>query len=593
MFQTFTASSTPEQGPNRLKSLRQEIENAGLSGFLIPRADAHQGEYVAPCDERLGWLTGFTGSAGFCAVLPDIAGVFIDGRYRVQIKSQVSLDVFTPINWPEIKLPQWLIENSSPKTLIGFDPWLHTVDDVKTLHEHLHPAGLELVPCANLVDAIWTDRPAQPDEKITTYPVELAGETSASKRASIASQLKQAGQDAHVITQPDALAWLLNIRGSDIARIPVPRCFAILKNDGHVHLFADPAKTADLVTDPTITQHAPDALTNVLDSLKGSVLIDPKTCAQAIAEALQNPVYGPNPIALPKARKNQTEIAGTREAHLRDGAAVVEFLCWLDDQKPAELTEISAVKALENARRATNLLCDISFETISGLGPNGAIVHYRVSENTNRVATDGDLLLIDSGAQYLDGTTDITRTIPIGAPTAEQKRCFTLVLQGMIAVSGARFPRGLTGRDIDPLARAPLWREGLDFDHGTGHGVGHYLSVHEGPQRISRVSNVPLEPGMILSNEPGYYREGAFGIRIENLIVVQDAPPIQGGDARDMLSFETLTYAPIDRRLIDITRLAPHDIDWLNTYHADVLDKLTTRLTAKSRNWLACACAPL
>lgn len=598
MFQTFTAATRPDDGPPRLAALRRELVRNGLDGFLIPRADRHQGEYVADCDARLAWLTGFTGSAGFCAALRDRAGVFIDGRYRVQVKAQVSPDVFTPVPWPDTKLAGWLQDALPHGGIIGFDAWLHTADEIKNLRTGLEHTKITLIATDNLVDRIWADRPAPPQGKITAYPVAFAGKTSALKRADCAARLTKAGQRAAVLTLPDSIAWLLNIRGTDLPSLPVAQAFALLHDDARVTLFTDRAKLADLPLDPQIEVLDWSAFDAALLALSGPVRVDRKTAPYAVSTLLADAGIklhnADDPCILPKACKTEAEIAATTVAHLRDGAAMVEFLCWLDENAPSgSLTEIDVVRALEGFRRATNALQDISFDTICGTGPHGAIVHYRVTEDTNRQIATGDLLLVDSGGQYIDGTTDITRTVPIGPPSDDHRACFTRVLQGMIAISRARWPLGLAGRDLDALARMPLWQAGQDYDHGTGHGVGVFLSVHEGPQRISRVSDTPLEAGMILSNEPGYYREGAFGIRIENLIVVHPAPDLPQGDARKMLSFVTLTHVPIDRRLIDAMVLTAAEREWLNAYHAATFEKISPRVSASARVWLAAATAPI
>jgi len=594
MFQTFEAQSSPDQGPPRLAALRAVMAQKGFDAFLVPRADAHQGEYVAPREARLEWLTGFSGSAGFCAVLPDIAGVFIDGRYRVQVRAQVA-DVYTPVHWPETQLADWLKEQIPDGGTLAYDPWLHTVAEVSGLRKAL--PQFELIGTDNLVDAVWHDQPAPPDSPFTAHGLEHAGEAHGDKRARLAAAMKE---EAAVLTLPDSIAWLLNIRGTDIARNPVPQAFAIMHKTGKVDLFAGVGKT-DGISDHLghdITVHNAHDFLGALEGLQGKVLIDKRSCPDQVATTLKDAgceiVQGQDPCILPKACKNATEITGAKTAHERDAVAMVRFLAWLDAQAPkGGLTEIDVVKALEAFRTQTNALRDISFETICGAGPNGAIVHYRVTEETNRPVTQGDLLLVDSGGQYVDGTTDITRTIAVGAPTDEHRACYTRVLQGMVAVSRVQFPRGVGGQHLDALARAPLWMAGQDYDHGTGHGVGSYLSVHEGPQSISRRSDVALQTGMILSNEPGYYREGAFGIRIENLIVVQSAPTLAGGDDRDMLSFETLTFLPFDRALIDINLLAPAERDWIDRYHADTLTLLAPRLDAETRDWLSQACAPL
>lgn len=596
MFQSFEVTARPEQGPPRLAALRAELAREGLDGFLIPRADAHQGEYVAPRDERLAWLTGFTGSAGFCAALTGMAGVFIDGRYRTQVKAQVA-DVFTPVPWPDIGLSTWLKAQLPGGGKVGFDPWLHAAGQILSTLGELEGTGIELVRCGNLVDRIWADQPEPPMQAVKAHPIEFAGETADSKITRLAADLRQAGRKAAVITLPDSIMWLLNIRGSDIAYNPVAHGFAILHDDGRVDLFMAAAKLLEVQDhlDPKVTVRHPAEFLEAVKALDGAVQVDLNTVPQIVADALGDAmVDGGDPCALPKACKNPAEIAGSAEAHLRDAAAVVETLCWLDAQPPGSLSETQVVTRLEENRRRDNVLQDISFDTIAGTGPNGAIMHYRVTDETDSRLQDGHLLVLDSGGQYLDGTTDITRTLAIGSVGAEEKTCFTRVLKGMIAMSMLRWPAGLAGRDIECVARTPLWAAGQDFNHGVGHGVGAYLSVHEGPQRLSKVSHVPLQPGMILSNEPGYYREGAFGIRIENLVVVEEAPALPGGDAeRAMLCWRTLTFVPIDRRLIMVDMLTPDERGWLNAYHRDVAEKIRPRLGHDAQLWLDAATAPI
>jgi Xaa-Pro aminopeptidase len=599
MFQSFDSHASPDQGPPRLAALRARLAALELSGFIVPRADVHQGEYVAPRDERLQWLTGFTGSAGFCIVLPDVAGVFIDGRYRTQVKAQVNLASYTPVPWPEVKPGDWVRDKLAAGRL-GFDPWLHTGDEIEKLRTSLEAGGVTLSSVIeNPVDAIWTDQPTAPLGKAFVHPDTLAGDRALAKRARLAEGLRNAGQTVAVLTLPDSICWLLNIRGADVPKNPILHGFAFLHSDGRVDLFVNPAKLDDAVRThlgPEVTIRPLDAFAPALQTLSGPVRVDKGTAPIAVSDILKaagvDVQWGDDPCRLPKACKTAAEIAATREAHLRDGAAMVEFLHWLDGAAAkGGLTEISVVTALEGFRRATNALHDISFDTICGAGPNGAIMHYRVTNETNRPVQKGELLLVDSGAQYVDGTTDITRTVAIGDPGDEARTCYTRVLQGLIAISRVRFPKGLAGRDIDALARFPLWLAGQDYDHGTGHGVGAFLSVHEGPQRISRLSDVPLEPGMILSNEPGYYREGSFGIRLENLIVVEPAAAL--GDNRLHLSFETLTFAPFDRRLIKMDMLAPGERGWIDAYHAEVLAKLSPRLSAATLDWCRTACAPI
>ncbi|MBV1926065.1 MAG: aminopeptidase P family protein [Rhodobacteraceae bacterium] len=596
MYQTFEITARPEQGPPRLLALRRVMASEGLDGFLVPRADAHQGEYVADHDARLAWLSGFTGSAGFCAALENVAGVFIDGRYRTQVKAQVA-DVFTPVPWPEVSLSEWLIRQLPNGGRIGFDPWLHTVGQLPELKNALKGSGIELVQTANLVDRIWVDQPEPPMKPVKSHPIEFAGESSADKCARLAKALRKAGHNAATITLPDSIMWLLNIRGADIDRNPVAHCFAILHDDARIDLFIAAVKLNEMADwfGDGVTTHDPAEFLDFLSQLPGPIAIDKDSTPQRVADALgDKAVFASDPCALPKACKNAAEIKGSTAAHLRDGAAMVELLCWLDAQPPGTIRETQVVEQLEGFRRRDNALQDISFETISGTGPNGAIIHYRVSDETDARLEDGHLLVLDSGGQYLDGTTDITRTIPIGPAGDDERAAFTRVLQGMINMSMLRWPVGLAGRDIEAIGRVPLWLAGQDFNHGLGHGVGAYLSVHEGPQRLSKISHVPLLPGMILSNEPGYYREGAFGIRIENLLVVQKAPNLPGGDTgRAMLNWRTLTFVPIDRRLIVTETLTQAERDWLNAYHAEVMEKIAPRVGSAAKLWLDEATAPL
>lgn len=600
MFQSFASTASPVQGPPRLAQLREILAQSGLAGYLIPRADAHQGEYVAPRDDRLAWLTGFTGSAGFCVALMDRAGVFVDGRYRVQVKVQVDTAHFTPVDWPETKPADWLREALPGGGIIGFDPWLYTPEQIEAIETGLKGSSISLKPTDNPIDRIWPDQPAPPQGRITPYPAELAGKTHAEKREALALTLREAGQECAVITLPDSIAWLLNIRGADIPRNPVPHAFAILHDTGKLTLFTDPAKLDDDARahlGDEITLRPANAFGPALHSLTGPVRLDKATVPLWVQHQLDDAgvshAWGQDPCILPKARKTRAEIAATRRAHLRDGAALCEFLAWFDAQPPGTITEIDVVRRLEDCRKATGELLDISFDTIAGSGPHGALAHYKVTTGSNRTLQAGELLVLDGGGQYLDGTTDITRTLPIGETGEEERAAFTRVLQGMIAMSRVRWPSGLAGRDLDVLARYPLWLVDQDYNHGTGHGVGVHLCVHEGPQRLSRISEVPLEAGMILSNEPGYYREGAFGIRIENLLVVQEAAPLPQGDQTGKLCFETISFVPIDRRLIDLEMLNSAERDWLNAYHAECLTRVGPQLSDATRIWLEAAAAPL
>ncbi|HLW27831.1 MAG TPA: aminopeptidase P family protein [Kiloniellales bacterium] len=587
----------------RLTALRNELRSRGLGGFLVPRADEHQGEYVPPSAERLRWLTGFSGSAGMAVVLQDRAALFVDGRYTLQALQECDSELYEHRHVTEAPLSEWLQKHLRGRQL-GYDPWLHTERQVRQLARDCERAGGSLVSCPdNPLDAIWNDRPEPPLGEIHPHPLRFAGRTSVEKRRQISAQLREMGADAVVLTQPDSIAWLLNVRGSDVPHTPLPLSFAILhaqegKGEGRVEWFLDqrklPRKTRDEL-DGAIVVRPANELADALGHLSGSrVLVDPSSAAAWIFDRLRGAeasiLEGADPCELPKACKNFVELEGARAAHRRDGIAVTRFLAWLDRKAPlGGLTEMDAAEKLAAFRAEGEHFRDLSFDTISGSGPNGAIVHYRVSPDSNRELRSGELYLVDSGGQYLDGTTDITRTIAIGEPSAEMRDRYTRVLKGHIALARARFPHGTSGSQLDVLARHPLWQVGLDFDHGTGHGVGSYLSVHEGPQRISKHPNsVALRPGMIISNEPGYYKTGAYGIRIENLVAVVESPP-QEGDERPMLEFETLTLAPLDRRLIEPALLTAEERAWLDAYHARVRQTLTPLLDSETAAWLATA----
>lgn len=593
-FQSFDDPAGGSDHPARLTALREQMRAEGLDAFIVPQTDPHQGEYIADSDARLAWLTGFTGSAGFAIVTDRQAGVFIDGRYRLQVKSQVYPAYFTPVPWPETKQADWLGKALPEGGVVGFDPWLHTRKEVNTLNKSLK--GTELRPVANLIDAIWHDRPAPPVGPARAHDDSLAGENAAEKCARLADELRRNDQTAAFLSLPDSISWLLNIRGTDIPKNPVVQSFAILSDSGHVELFADPAKFSDDLRahlGNNVTIHPPDMLGRALADLKGPVRVDPATAPDAVFRLLEKAgteiAQAPDPAIMPKARKNPAELSGMRAAHLRDGVAMVRFLAWLDSRDPETLTEIDVVRQLEKFRRDEGII-DVSFDTICGSGPNGAIVHYRVTKATNRRLARGELLLVDSGGQYPDGTTDITRTVALGPPPEGAIAAYTAVLRGMIAISRVRFPKGVTGAHLDALARQHLWATGLDYDHGTGHGVGAALCVHEGPARISRISDIPLEPGMILSNEPGYYREGAFGIRIENLICVTET---QAKPGRQLYGFETLTLCPIDTRMIDRGALSRDEVEWLDRYHQTVWRELSPLLDEPAQNWLKGATAAI
>jgi Xaa-Pro aminopeptidase len=592
-FQTFTESADPTQGRARVGLLRGELRKRGLQGFIIPRSDEHQNEYVPPCAERLAWLTGFAGSAGSAIVLRDAAAIFVDGRYTLQVREQVDVKIFAPVAIAEMSPEAWLEKNAKPGDRIGYDAWLLTPGQVRRFTDAAKNAGASLVAVDdNPLDHVWSDRPAAPLAPIRLHPKRYAGEDASRKLQRIEKALVRV--DALVVSDPHAVAWAFNIRGQDVSHTPLPLAFALIAKGALPVLYVEALKL-----DATV-RAALEALcviaepAQLLADLKrmgeegATVRFDAATAAAKLVQALEGAggkaEVGADPIALMKACKNAAEIRGARAAHLRDGAAMARFLAWFATaSKGGKLTEITAAQALETFRRETGKLKDVSFPSISGAGPNGAIVHYRVTEATNRVIGKG-LYLIDSGAQYEDGTTDITRTLSVGKPSAEMRDRFTRVLKGHIAIARAVFPKGASGAQLDALARLPLWEAGLDFDHGTGHGVGSYLSVHEGPQRISKVSSVALEPGMILSNEPGYYKAGAYGIRIENLIVVKKADV--AGAERDMLDFETLTLAPIDLALVDVKLLSSAERAWLNAYHARVRTELAPLVDAKTKSWL-------
>ena len=605
MFQNYEAPHPGGDQRERITRLRALMATMGLDALLVPRADEHQGEYVARSAERLAWLTGFSGSAGLAVIGRSAAALFVDGRYVVQAPGQVDTRLFTVLQVPHAKPSEWLIATLKQGGTLGYDPWLHTQASIEDLEAALAPKGIKLKALArNPVDRVWgRDRPAPPRAPVLPQALAYAGKSGEDKLSELKEALRRDGADAVVLTQPDSIAWLFNIRGADVAHNPVPLAFAVVPVAGKAELFIDKAKLgreARAHLAPLARIGDPAALASRLAALKASgkrVRLDPQTAASWFFRKLKGgkaPIQrGADPCLLPKARKNATEIAGARAAHKRDGAALARFLAWLDREAASgRLDEIAAARQLERLRSETQALKDISFDTISGAGPNAAIVHYRVTTASNRPLRPGDLYLVDSGAQYLDGTTDVTRTVAIGTPSREMQQRFTLVLKGHIALATARFPKGTRGVDLDAFARRPLWQAGLDFDHGTGHGVGSYLSVHEGPQNISKRGLATLEPGMIISNEPGYYKEGAYGIRIENLVLVEAAARVDGGE-REMLGFATLTLAPIDRRLILAALLAPEELAWLNAYHARVSREIGPELGADDRAWLEAATAPI
>jgi Xaa-Pro aminopeptidase len=601
-FQSFTTSSDGKSGATRLGALRKLLKDRGLGGYLIARADEHQNEYLPASEERLAWLTGFTGSAGFGIVLMDRAAVFSDGRYTEQLAAQIDQSAFTPVSIIDNPPSEWLATHAKPGARIGYDPRRHTTEGLKRFQAAAEKAGLLLAASEpNPVDALWLDRPAPPRAAVTPHPLKYAGVAARRKIAELKDWLTKERLDALAITDPTGIAWLFNIRGGDVPHMPLPIGYALLPAQGRPQLFMDGRKLSNAVRaalEDLADIREPAALEKaltVLGKAKAKVRFDRESASVALVAQLSesggHADIGANPIALRKAVKNQAEREGARQAQIRDGAAMAEFLCWLDGEAPkGTLTEIDAAVALEGFRLKTGVLKEISFDTISAAGPNAALPHYRVNTASNRRLAKG-IYLVDSGGQYRDGTTDITRTIAIGKPTAEMMDRNTRVLKGMIAVSLAVFPKGVSGAQIDSFARAHLWQAGLDFDHGTGHGVGSYLGVHEGPQRIAKLGVTPLEPGMILSNEPGYYKAGHYGIRIENLVLVEERT-IAGAE-RPMLGFETLTLCPIDRRLIKVALLTGEERRWLDAYHARVLKVIGPLVSTATRAWLKPACAPL
>jgi len=605
MFQSFTLETDPSKGCQRLKDLREAMVKADLDVWLLPHGDEHRNEYLPENVERLSWLTGFTGSAGFAIITVDQAIVFADGRYTLQLSQQIDERCFTPgdlINEPPAK---WLEQNAKPGMRIGFDAASLTLKEHQAFNAAANKSDAELVASDNLVDLIWKDRPSAPTSRVTLHPLEYAGETTDSKLKKLKTLLAEKNADFALLSDPASLAWIFNIRGSDVAHNPLALGFALLHFDGKPDLF---------LTGDKLTNNVHDTLSNVavlheLHQLRDvitqtvadkTVLLDPNRNtvlhADLIKDASGQIEHARDLVALPRAIKNETEISGTRHAHMRDGVAMVRFLHWLDSQVPGTVDEITAAKQLERFRKITGdhfqkPLMEIAFDTISGAGANGAIVHYRVSEESNTILKADSLYLVDSGGQYRDGTTDITRTVAVGVPPSGAVRDFTLVLKGHIALAMARFPKGARGVDLDVLARIALWRNGRDYAHGTGHGVGSYLNVHEGPQNISKRGMEPLKAGMIVSNEPGYYVEGEYGIRIENLVLVTQDEELDGNVTTH--SFETLTLAPIDKCLIDSSLLTACERDWLNAYHARVKNELSPHLEPEVVKWLEAATTPI
>lgn len=599
MFQSYDPVSDRSFASKHLPALRKKLAEQKLTGFIIPHDDEYQNEYIPAYAERLMWASGYSGSAGAAIVMLDRAVIFVDGRYTLQVRQQADSEFYNYEDITETSPTSWLRENAKPEDRIGYDPMLHATNNVQQLQATAEKAGFALIPVEkNPVDLAWTDQPDFPQSKVRAHTLDYAGKSSDEKRAEIAKNIEKNGADAVLLTAPPSLAWLFNIRGDDVDRTPLPLGRAILHKDGSAQLFLSPKKVdnqlaahlgdnVDIVSDTEVHQEL-----ETLGQDNKRVAVDPALApfryAQILKSAGAKIVNLTDPCALPRACKNETELSGTRAAHIRDGASVSQFLHWLATAtQDGSVDEISAAKKLEEFRRENETLSDISFDSISGAGANGAVVHYKVSTQTNKSIEPGSLYLIDSGGQYPDGTTDITRTVPIGTPTEEMRDRFTRVLKGHIGLALMRFPSGTTGTQLDTMARKPLWDAGLDYDHGTGHGVGSYLGVHEGPQRIAKApSSQALMPGMILSNEPGYYKTGEYGIRIENLVIVSKPEPIDGGE-REMMSFETITLAPICLDLVVPTLLTESERHWLNKYHARVRQTLKPHLPDDVASWLA------
>ncbi len=592
---------------DRLYALRAQLKEDRLDGFVVPLTDEHMSEYVGSYAQRLEWLTGFKGSAGSAAVLSEQAAIFTDGRYTIQVRQQVSADEWSYQSVPETSIASWLEEHAAGGARIGYDPWLHSRDWVRAATTALKAKGAELVAVTrNPIDAVWVDRPEPSRARLVVQPEALAGKSSAEKRHEMADWLAEHKADAAVLAALDSIAWTFNVRGADVTHTPVALAYAVVHADGTADLFTRAEKVGGDVRAHLgngVRLHERDAFEPYLRSLKGkTVAVDPERSVAAIAQALDDGgatiLSARDPAVLPKAVKNAVEIAGHHAAQARDGAAVSRFLRWVEETAPGgDLDEMIAADRLEALRREHGDLKDLSFDTISAFGPNGALPHYKGTAESNLPFTAGTLYLVDSGGQYQDGTTDITRTVPIGEPTAEMRDRFTRVLKGHIAIATALFPKGTRGSQLDSFARRPLWEAGLDYAHGTGHGVGAFLAVHEGPQRISPVGSSqaggdePLQAGMILSNEPGYYKAGEYGIRIENLVlVVEKQVP---GAEKDMLGFDTLTFVPIEPRLIDVAMLSRAELKWLNDYHAEVLGLIGPQLQGEDKAWLETQCAAL
>lgn len=585
----MTKDTQSQTVSEKLSRLRAAIMEEGVDGFIVPRADEYQGEYVPPCADRLRWLTGFTGSAGAAIVLKNRAVVMSDGRYTIQLKQQVDSSLFDLADSTKISPADWILEHGRG-AIVGFDPRLHTPREIRAMTDK----GVVLKPVHNLIDSIWMDRPAPPSARIEIFPAAFAGASVQDKLDDIATKIEERKARAAIITLPDSIAWILNIRSADIPHIPVALSSAIAYADGTLEWFIDPARVDEDIIKTfgnRVSIRPANDLPGALAALRGTrVMVDERRTSVWFSDTLKSAgadvIDMKDPSIAMKARKNRAEQAAMRTAHIRDGVAYARFLRWFSKEAMKEtLTEMDVERKLEDFRRTAPEYRDSSFDTIAGYGPNGAIVHYRATPETNKTIERWSLLLLDSGAQYSDGTTDITRTLAVGPPSDEMREHYTVVLKGHIAVASARFPAGTTGAQIDALARAPLWQRNMDYAHGTGHGVGCYLSVHEEATSFSPRGIDPVEPGMIISNEPGYYREGLYGIRLENLVLAHE-DGVCPDTGKTMIAFETITFAPFDKTLIAVDMLTGDEKFWLANYHKKVFAELSPYLDEETKAWL-------
>ena len=599
MKNRIVAATPTKSNISRVELLRQLMEKAKIDAFLVPRADCHQGEFISESDARLTWISGFTGSAGLCIITMENIALFVDGRYTLQARREKNNKEINVLNLEQKVIVKWLMQLQKKPSVIAFDPWLHTIKEMESLGKELNKYH-KIKPTFNLIDRIWKDKPKEEFNQVYTIDKKYTGQSYTKKLNHVSKVMKDCGTDFVIYTLPDSICWLLNIRGNDVRNTPIVKAFAIQNSNSEIEVYLDTQKIPAYLNKklrPKVKFLPTAEFKNRLRTLTGKIWLDKKSCSFAIKTYLpanytvihdrQDPSHSLKSI------KNPTEIKGIRLAHLKDGLAMTKFLHWLSNNTNKNIDEMSIIGSLENFRKQEKKYQGPSFDTICGSGPNGAIIHYRASRKTNRTLGKNDLLLIDSGGQYIEGTTDLTRTIAIGRVNKRKRQHFTLVLKGMIAISRLQWPVGLSGRDLDSIARYHLWQKGLDYDHGTGHGVGCFLSVHEGPQAISRRNEVELKAGMIISNEPGFYLPGSHGIRIENLLHVKEATPNRQEGNRSMLCFETITLCPIDRKLLLLELLTKEEIRWLNDYHTKLKNKLVRKLKPEVQKWLIHACSPI